>query len=132
MKRNELTLAELEALAREEKVTGKTVGCLVALQSDDEEIRTWATEVLSGPAEPSTEEEAEIASVMQSTFTNGAASQSWSAVEADQLYWCATMLGRMDAISESSRESLQMLAECSADDLQGASRRAKSVLGRMA
>ncbi|EKK03008.1 MAG TPA: hypothetical protein DDX19_08445 [Rhodopirellula baltica] len=131
MSENELSLSELESLARQENVHGKTVDCLLALQSDDEEVRTWAAEVLSGSVEPTADEEEEMAGLLETVLYEGEDGESWSPLASDQLYWTATMLGRLPQIDASTAKVLQELADTSADALASAAKRARSVLGRL-
>jgi tRNA G10 N-methylase Trm11 len=131
MSANELTLSELEALARQENVHGKTVDCLLALQSDDEEIRTWASEALSGSIEPIAGEEEEMAGLLESVLYAGEEGESWDALAVDQLYWTATMLGRLNHLDPSTKKVLQELAESTSTTLAPAAKRARSVVERM-
>lgn len=131
MSANELSLSELESLARQENVHGKTVDCLLALQSDDEEVRTWAAEVLSGSVEPTADEEEEMAGLLETVLYEGEDGESWSHLASDQLYWTATMLGRLPQIDASTAKVLQELADTSSDALASAAKRARSVLGRL-
>ncbi|MFG0265003.1 MAG: hypothetical protein ACF8AM_07595 [Rhodopirellula sp. JB055] len=131
MSANELSLSELEALARQENVRGKTIDCLLALQSDDEEVRTWASEALSGSIEPSADEEEEMAGLLESVLYAGEEGESWDALAVDQLYWTATMLGRLNHLDPSTKQVLQELAESAFTTLAPAAKRARSVIERM-
>ncbi|EMB16843.1 hypothetical protein [Rhodopirellula europaea] len=131
MSANELSLSELESLARQENVHGKTVDCLLALQSDDEEVRTWAVEALSGSVEPTADEEEEMAGLLETVLYEGEDGESWSPLAADQLYWTATMLGRLPLIDPSTTKVLQELAESESATLGAAAKRARSVVGRL-
>ncbi|KLU07634.1 hypothetical protein RISK_000311 [Rhodopirellula islandica] len=131
MSANELSLNELEALARQENVHGKTVDCLLALQSDDEEVRTWASEVLSGSVEPSADEEEEMAGLLESVLYDGEEGNRWDALAVDQLYWTATMLGRLSQLDPSTWKVLRELAESQSTTLAAAAKRAQSVIERL-
>ncbi|WDQ16857.1 hypothetical protein [Rhodopirellula sp. P2] len=131
MSANELSLSELEALARQENVLGKTVDCLLALQSDDEEVRTWASEVLSGSVEPSAEEEEEMAGLLESVFYEGEDGDRWDVLAVDQLYWTATMLGRLSQLDPSTSKVLRELAQSKSTALAPAAKRAQSVIERL-
>lgn len=131
MSENELSMSELEKLASQENVQGKTVDCLLALQSDDEEVRTWAAEVLSGSIEPTADEEEEMAGLLESVFYEGEDGDNWSLAAADQLYWTATMLGRLIQIDPSTRKVLQELSQSESAALDSAAKRARSVLERL-
>ena len=124
MSANELSLSELESLARQENVHGKTVDCLLALQSDDEEA-------LSGSVEPTADEEEEMAGLLETVLYEGEDGESWSPLVADQLYWTATMLGRLPLIDPSTTKVLQELAESESATLGAAAKRARSVVGRL-
>ncbi|PHQ33520.1 hypothetical protein [Rhodopirellula bahusiensis] len=128
---NELSLSELEALARQENVQGKTIDCLLALQSDDEEVRTWASEVLSGSVEPTADEEEEMAGLLETVLYEGEDGQSWAATAVDQLYWTATMLGRLNQVDPSTSKVLRELAESKSPALTPAAKRAQSVIERL-
>lgn len=131
MSANELSLSELEALARQENVRGKTVDCLLALQSDEEEVRAWASEALSGSIEPVADDEEELAGLLESVLYKGEEAECWNALAVDQLYWTATMLGRLSSLDPSTRKVLRELADSKSATLHPAAKRARSVIERL-
>ncbi len=107
----------LQKLASRESVQGVTRRCLELLDHDDSEVRLWAGEVLESIVQP----EASEAETLTQWLTELLERQSAGVKEpdatllADQLYWTATMIGRIGAEATAADASLARLEKLGED-----------------
>lgn len=114
----ELLLAELADLANQEDVPGVARACLELLNHRDSQVRVWAAEALESSAAPAGDETESLIDWLGKLLDQQSASAKkafvWPGAEptsaakssstddeladsllADQLYWTATMIGRI-------------------------------------
>lgn len=134
-------LAALEELSRQEDVSGATLACLQLLAHDDSEVRVWAAEALESSAQPDGNETNELTQWLEKLLDQQATAAkkpfAWpttgggqsrppatkitpdeelaASLLADQLYWTATMLGRIGAEARSADAALARLESLGRD-----------------
>lgn len=137
---NEL-LAVLEELSSQEGVAGVAQVCLRLLAHDDSQVRVWAAEALESAAQPDGGETNELtlwlnqlldqqaaaakkpfvwptasnAHQPQKKASSGPDEELVASLLADQLYWTATMLGRIGADARSADATLARLESLAGD-----------------
>ncbi len=144
----------LQEIASQEIVSGVTRQCLELLAHDDSEVRVWAAEALESAAQPAATETQPLiewleklieqqATAARKAFVWPSASQSEPSTKskpgedlamsllADQLYWTATMIGRIGAEAVTADPMLARLEElkdhATAADFHAAATRAARV-----
>ncbi|WP_044301805.1 hypothetical protein [Rhodopirellula sallentina] len=110
-------VAVLQELSAHEDVRGIARQCLDLLSHKDSNVRLWASEVLESAARPTADETQELTNYLDGLLDQQAASSKkkfvWpgtqpaepdadsagnekeNSLRADQMYWAATMLGRI-------------------------------------
>jgi hypothetical protein len=144
----------LQEIAAQENISGVTRQCLELLAHDDSEVRVWAAEALESAAQPGAAETQPLtewleklieqqATAARKAFVWPSASQPTQAKQnkpneqlatsllADQLYWTATMIGRIGAEAATADPILARLEELKnhpgAADFHAAAARAERV-----
>lgn len=144
----------LQEIASQEDVSGVTRRCLELLAHDDSQVRVWAAEALESAAQPAVDETPSLTQWLEKLIDQQAASARkafvWPSASqpaevqqpkpdedlstsllADQLYWTATMIGRIGAgaaTADSLLARLEQLSDnASAKDFHAAAARAGRV-----
>lgn len=110
---NTCILSTLQGIASHESVTGVAVRCLDLLNNDNEDVRNWAAECLSGSVRPIDEEAPTVIEFMEETVKKCHGSETAEVRRRfnDQLYWAATLIGRLGVDGSTDPASLRRVLD---------------------
>lgn len=122
----------LQELASQESVSGVTRRCLELLDHDDSEVRLWASESLESVVQPEANETDTLTQWLEQLLDRQAAGvkEPNATLLADQLYWTATMIGRIGADAAGADPMLARLEQLSDDPDASAFHTAAARAGR--
>ncbi|TWT56557.1 hypothetical protein [Allorhodopirellula solitaria] len=103
--------AALQELATEDSVSGITRRCLELLDHDDSEVRLWTSESLESAVQPTADETKSLNELLSDLLARQAAGTQGADAPllADQLYWTATMIGRIGTAAAAADPALARL-----------------------
>ncbi len=128
--------ADLQELALQESVSGVTRRCLELLGHDVSEVRLWASEALESVVQPEPAEATSLVAWLDELIDRQAVAARESTADldaselADQMYWTATMLGRIGAAAAAADPTLARLEKLGDDPQAAAYHAAAARAGR--
>ncbi|TWU03729.1 hypothetical protein [Neorhodopirellula pilleata] len=104
-------LSTLQEIASHESVSGVGVRCLELLDDEDEEIRSWSAECLSGSVHPLDQETLGLIEFVRRVIKRSRTNPSHEIHTrlADQLYWAVTLIGRLSVDGQTDPASLRLV-----------------------
>lgn len=132
---NEISAA-LQALSSQSSVSGVSRRCLELLGHDSSDVRLWASEALESAVQPAPDEAASLIELLdqliqrQASVAKAAGADLESSELADQLYWTATMIGRMGVAVAAADATLGRLEKLGDDPRAAAFHAAAARAGR--
>lgn len=113
--------AALQEFSSESGVSGVTRRCLELLGHDDSGVRLWASEALEGAVQPGPDEVAPLTTLLEllmqrrGVWTKAAFTELEASELADQMYWTATMIGRIGVPAAAADAALARLEKLGED-----------------
>jgi len=106
-------VSTLQGIASHESVTGVAVRCLDLLNDGNEDVRNWAAECLSGSVHPIDEEAPAMIEFMEETIKKCQGNETAEVRRRfnDQLYWAATLIGRLGVDGPTDPASLRRVLD---------------------
>ncbi len=120
----------------QESVSGVTRRCLELLGHDDSEVRLWASESLESVVQPAPDEAESLTAWLdqlierQAVVARGSTADLDASELADQMYWTATMIGRIGVAAAASDPTLARLEKLRDDPEAAAYHAAATRAGR--
>lgn len=129
-------LSALQELSSQDSVSGVTRRCLELLGHDDSEVRLWTSEALESSVQPGPDEVASLTSLLElliqrrAVWAKAIVTDLESSELADQMYWTATMIGRIGVAAAAADAALARLEKLSDDPQAAAYHAAAARAGR--